>query len=270
MYDTSINHPAPSYPRVWCKLGAAANECPWFGKKALNEIIRDDVKQLAYHLLRSPKANRRKKESPLTGEGSSVLLEQPPKRSRSYVRAILAPLSEMFNHAIEDGHYHGVNPVLRVLRRNRMETLRNGWREPPEWVFLTPTRTRKKMGDSGNETATMTDSGEVIRIPGNRIDPDNFRKRVWPRILAKAGLPMIRPHALRHTFASLLIGQGESLAYIKEQMGHHSIRVTVDTYGHLVPGGNRAAVDRLDALLAQPTATQPQPAAVIAPTSAAK
>ena len=29
-------------------------------------------------------------------------------------------------------------------------------------------------------------------------------------------------------------------------MGHHGIRVTVDTYGHLVPGGNKAAVDRLD------------------------
>ena len=31
------------------------------------------------------------------------------------------------------------------------------------------------------------------------------------------------------------------------QMGHHSIQVTVDIYGHLVPGGNKAAVDRLDA-----------------------
>ena len=29
-------------------------------------------------------------------------------------------------------------------------------------------------------------------------------------------------------------------------MGHHSIRVTVDTYGQLLPGGNTAAVDRLD------------------------
>ena len=34
--------------------------------------------------------------------------------------------------------------------------------------------------------------------------------------------------------------------YIKEQLGHHSIQVTVDIYGHLVPGGNKAAVDRLD------------------------
>jgi hypothetical protein len=33
---------------------------------------------------------------------------------------------------------------------------------------------------------------------------------------------------------------------VKEQMGHSSIDVTVDIYGHLVPGGNRQAVDRLD------------------------
>jgi len=74
-------------------------------------------------------------------------------------------------------------------------------------------------------------------------------------------LRTIRIHDLRHTYASLLIGQGESLAYVKEQMGHHSIRVTVDTYGHLVPGGNKAPVDRLDSLLTQPAATQPQPTA---------
>lgn len=80
---------------------------------------------------------------------------------------------------------------------------------------------------------------------GNAVDPDNFRKRVWPKLLEKAGLRAIRIHDLRHTFASLLIGQGESLAYVREQMGHHSIALTVDTYGHLVPGGNRAAVDRL-------------------------
>jgi hypothetical protein len=49
-------------------------------------------------------------------------------------------------------------------------------------------------------------------------------------------------------FASLLIKNGESLAYVKEQMGHHFITITVDTCGHLVPGGNKAAVDRLDGL----------------------
>lgn len=81
---------------------------------------------------------------------------------------------------------------------------------------------------------------------GNIVDGDNIRRRVFKPALAKAGLRQIRIHDLRHTFASLLIQQGESLAYVKDQMGHHSIQITVDTYGHLVPGANRQAVDRLD------------------------
>src|SRR5436853_1265303 len=46
-----------------------------------------------------------------------------------------------------------------------------------------------------------------------------------------------------------------SPAYVKEQMGHHSIKVTVDIYGHLVPGSNREAVDRLDVTGRNPRAT---------------
>jgi integrase len=60
------------------------------------------------------------------------------------------------------------------------------------------------------------------------------------------GRPLSKPHALHHTFASLLLQQGESPVYVKEQMGHHSTRITVDTYGHLIPGANKTAVDRLD------------------------
>jgi integrase len=80
---------------------------------------------------------------------------------------------------------------------------------------------------------------------GEPLDDSKVRK-VFARLLTKAGLAQRNLHFLRHTFASLLIQQGESLAYIKEQMGHSSIDVTVDVYGHLVPGGNRQAVDRLD------------------------
>jgi len=83
---------------------------------------------------------------------------------------------------------------------------------------------------------------------GRPLDQANFHYRVWHKLLAKAGLRYIRVHDLRHTFASLLIQNGESLAYVKEQMGHLSIKITVDTYGHLVPRGNKAAVDKLDGL----------------------
>ena len=53
-------------------------------------------------------------------------------------------------------------------------------------------------------------------------------------------------HDLRRTFASRLIQNGESLVYVKDQLGHHSIKVTVNVYGHLVRGANKAAMERLD------------------------
>lgn len=59
------------------------------------------------------------------------------------------------------------------------------------------------------------------------LDEANVR-HLFDRVLEKAELRRIRFHDLRHTFASLLIQQGESLAYVRDQMGHRSIQVTVD------------------------------------------
>jgi integrase len=84
------------------------------------------------------------------------------------------------------------------------------------------------------------------RRDGRSPNTDNFRRRVWRRLFRDAGLPYAWPHSLRHTYASLLLQNGESLAYVKAQLGHRSIQMTVDVYGHLVAGENRAAVDRLD------------------------
>jgi len=87
-----------------------------------------------------------------------------------------------------------------------------------------------------------------ILVEGGRVDGDNLRKRVLKPLLRGAKVPVVRFHDLRHTFASMLIQNGESLAYVRDQLGHSSIQVTVDIYGHLVPGANRAAVDKLDAV----------------------
>jgi integrase len=87
---------------------------------------------------------------------------------------------------------------------------------------------------------------------GNVLDPDNLVKRYFLPAIEHAGLRRIRFHDLRHSFGSLLIQGGASLVYVKEQMGHSSIQVTVDTYGHLIPGANVNWVDRLD------TKTEPQ------------
>jgi len=75
--------------------------------------------------------------------------------------------------------------------------------------------------------------------------PDTFRYR-WELLVTAAGLPHCPPHTLRHTYASFLIQNGESLAYVVRRLGHWSITITVDTHGHLVPSLDRTAVDRLD------------------------
>jgi integrase len=79
----------------------------------------------------------------------------------------------------------------------------------------------------------------------NPMNPAFMRFKVWYRVLEHAKLRDVRLHDLRHTYASLLLQAGEPIAYVKEQLGHSSIQVTVDLYGHFVPGANRAAVDRL-------------------------
>ena len=110
--------------------------------------------------------------------------------------------------------------ALRVHRRAMREKwLKKGWSEIPKWVFANQ--------------------------EGKPANMDNVKLRHFYPNLAKAGLRRVRYHDLRHTFASLLLQNGEPLAYIKEQLGHSSITMTVDVYGHLEPGRNRQAVNKL-------------------------
>jgi integrase len=94
---------------------------------------------------------------------------------------------------------------------------------------------------------------------GSILDPDNLYKRLFRPVLERSGIQPIRFHDLRHTFGSLLIQRGASLVYVKEQMGHSSIQITVDTYGQLVPSANVCWVDRIDEQSLQVSATQAQP-----------
>ena len=96
---------------------------------------------------------------------------------------------------------------------------------------------------------------------GTPIKPDNIAVRYMQPALRKAGLRHFRFHDLRHSFGSHLIQDGASLTYVKEQMGHSSIQITVDTYGHLIPGADISWVDRLDSV-PKPNATPAQPEAV--------
>jgi integrase len=108
--------------------------------------------------------------------------------------------------------------VQRLLAYRKAQWLKKGL-PIPEWVF------------SNDE--------------GNYLNEFHLRTRTFYPLIKAARLRSFRIHDLRHTYASMLLQNGESVAYVRDQMGHHSIQITVDTYGHFIPGSNRAAANRL-------------------------
>jgi integrase len=80
---------------------------------------------------------------------------------------------------------------------------------------------------------------------GKPMSALNMYNRKFLPTLKKAKINKIRFHDLRHTYASLLMDQGENIKYIQNQLGHASIKVTMDTYGHLMKDVNREAANRL-------------------------
>ena len=84
--------------------------------------------------------------------------------------------------------------------------------------------------DPAGESLVFTSTdGEPLRL-------SNFRNRVWRSALREAQLPEnLRIHDLRHTAASLLISQGVHPRFVQEHLGHSSIAITMDRYGHLYP-----------------------------------
>ncbi|MFZ0927896.1 MAG: tyrosine-type recombinase/integrase [Syntrophobacteraceae bacterium] len=120
--------------------------------------------------------------------------------------------------------------------------------------------TLKKLLTARKEEALRDGSGEVTEVifhhNGKYMEQNHIRK-IFKRLLTKAGLRELRVHDIRHTMASLLLSDGASPVYVKEQLGHTSIQMTVDIYGHLIPSSNRGAINKLDS---PQSATQPQPA----------
>ncbi|MGH3668676.1 MAG: site-specific integrase, partial [Acidimicrobiia bacterium] len=74
--------------------------------------------------------------------------------------------------------------------------------------------------------------------------------RIWRTAVAETVGQPCRIHDLRHTHASWLIAAGEHPKTIQTRLGHSSIQVTMDRYGHLMEGLDDRTADRLDALAA--------------------
>src|SRR5262249_41637649 len=74
---------------------------------------------------------------------------------------------------------------------------------------------------------------------------------------SEAELPPIELHECRHTYAAYMIAAGVNAKSLSTYMGHSTITVTLDRYGHLLPGNERESADQLDAWLQRNTAQPP-------------
>lgn len=83
---------------------------------------------------------------------------------------------------------------------------------------------------------------------GTPLEPRNI-VRAFKALLARAGLPDIRFHDLRHSCASLLVAAGHHPRVIMEALGHSQIAVTMDTYAHVYRGSLSAVADTMEELL---------------------
>ena len=87
--------------------------------------------------------------------------------------------------------------------------------------------------------------GRTPQTPFNYSSLTTRARRAW----AEAHLASITPHEARHTYASLMIAAGVPAKELAEYLGHASVAITLDRYGHLFEGTHRDAARRLDAYL---------------------
>ena len=109
-----------------------------------------------------------------------------------------------------------------------------------------------------SQTAERLVKGEVwensddlvfTNLVGRPLDGTFLLRKCFRPLLKRAGLPTIRFHDLRHTAATLLLGQGVHPKIVSEMLGHSTINITLDLYSHVTPTMQKEAVQALDAIL---------------------
>ena len=83
---------------------------------------------------------------------------------------------------------------------------------------------------------------------GGPISPDSVLHMLH-RVLKRAGLPKVRFHDLRHTFATLALQNGVDIKTVSGMLGHYSAGFTLDTYAHVTTAAQKKAANTMDSVL---------------------
>ena len=122
-------------------------------------------------------------------------------------------------------------PTVDVLKAHRTAQARQRLEFGPGWG-----------GDWTGDDLVFTSS------IGTPMDPDRVNRAIKKLTTEAIGAPA-SPHVMRHTAASLLLAQNVPLKTVSEMLGHSSIRVTADIYGHLLEPARTEAADAMTEML---------------------
>ena len=93
------------------------------------------------------------------------------------------------------------------------------------------------------------------------MSPDSVL-HMLQRVLKRAGLPRIRFHDLRHTFATMALQNGVDVKTVSSMLGHYSAGFTLDTYAHVTTDTQLKAAQTMGSILSRAVWTFPLPAPV--------
>ena len=88
----------------------------------------------------------------------------------------------------------------------------------------------------------------VFAFVGSKVLNREPFRRALNGCLDSAGISRIRIHDLRHSYATIRLLKGHNIGDVSYQLGHSSISITYDVYGHWMPGKFKSEVDELDAV----------------------
>ncbi|MEW6474219.1 MAG: site-specific integrase [Actinomycetota bacterium] len=255
-----VGHIQPADVRAWVAKMSAAGLAPdsvkaiylTFGQiMSTAEIDRLVVRSPCVGI-KLPKSTAREEQHFLSAEQVTLLAETITPRFRALIYT-----------AAYAGLRAGEIGALRVDRLNllagTLEVAASVWEGKGQMVIGPPKSGKRRtltiprflaemLGEhigtyrSANGYVFTSTEGEMLRHR-------NFYDRHFKPAVKAAGLPdELRFHDLRHTCAALLVADGRHMEEVKDYLGHSTIRVTSDRYGHLFPRAKQELAAGLDAI----------------------
>jgi integrase len=232
-------------------------------RKALQQAVLDEI--LPRNVCQAVRAPRRVKKEirPLTPEQVRTLFQvaRGDRFEALYVLAVAAGLRR--------GELLGLRWEDVDLERGTLQVRRQLTRTKAGLAFTSPKRGKSRSVRLTQSAIKALRSHrkrqleEKLRLPGlwqdfglvfptrvgTPMDADNLVSRSFEPLLKRAGLPRVRFHDLRHTFATVLLSRGTHPKVVQEMLGHANISQTMDTYSHVLPDMQDGAISAMESAL---------------------